>query len=272
MKKFITHFFVAVGAISSLVTLWSLFFPTTIERSFDNYIKNLILLSIIILCFLYSLWHNKRKKSISLVINPNFNLIIEKGDLFKNSGIIAIPVNEFFDTHVGDGIISERSIHGIFINKYYKNNVAQLDMMIQNYFTTHGIIASDTVKRKYKTAKYKLGTCVDIDVREQKFILFALTHFDDNNKAYITKKEYAEVLDDLITHINSICEDKPVYISLFGTGLSRLKRSKNRILQFMVDSIDFLKDDMTIIGGLNIVINDLSGLDLGTFEEQFNYK
>ena len=80
------------------------------------------------------------------------------------------------------------------------------------------------------------------------------------------------ILDNLITHISYICEDKTVYIPLFGTGLSRLMRTKNRILQFMVDLIDFLKDDTAIVGGMHIVINDLSGLDLGTFEEQFNYK
>lgn len=272
MKKIITQFFVAVGAISSLITLWSLFFSSTIEKKCDNSIRCLILLGIVILCFFYSLWYNRKKESISLVINPNFNLIIQKGDLFKNNGIIAIPVNEFFDTHVGDGVISEKSLHGIFINKYFPNNVLQLDILIRNYFTTHGITPSDTVPRKYKTEKYKLGTCVDIIIGEKIFILFALTHFDDNNKANLTKQEYAQVLDCLITHISNSCEDKTVYIPLFETGLSRLMRSKNRILQFMVDSIDFLKDNIAIVGGMHIVINDLSGLDLTSFEEQFKYK
>lgn len=271
MKKFVTHFFVAAGAISSLATLYSLFFSSILNNT-DCCKKWLIFSSIIVVCVVYSLWYNRKKKLISLSINPNFNLIIQKGDLFKNNGIIAIPVNEFFDTHVGDGVISDKSIHGIFINKYFKNNVLQLDKLIQDYMNAHSLHPMATVKRNFKTAKYKLGTCVDIDVGEQTFILFALTHFDENNKANLTKQEYAQVLDCLITHISNICEDKTVYIPLFGTGLSRLMRTKNRILQFMVDSIDFLKDNTAIVGGMHIVINDLSQLDLGTFEEQFNYK
>ena len=44
-------------------------------------------------------------------------LTIKQGDLFVCNGVVLIPVNEYFDTHVGDGVINENSIHGLFINE-----------------------------------------------------------------------------------------------------------------------------------------------------------
>ena len=52
-------------------------------------------------------------KSIGMEVN------IIRGDLFKETGVIVIGVNDFFDTIVDDTHISSRSLHGKMILKYW---------------------------------------------------------------------------------------------------------------------------------------------------------
>ena len=110
---------------------------------------------------------------------------------------------------------------------------------------------------KRNTAKYELGTCADIVVDGRTFVLFALTHFDERNKALVGRYELHKVIQSIMSHVSQICESRPVSMPLFGTGMSRIQRSPRRILHFIVDCIDFECSDKEIPGGLNIKILSL---------------
>lgn len=57
------------------------------------------------------------KTKVTINVQPQLKLTIKQGDLFVCNGVVLISVNECFDTHVGDGVINENSIHGLFINE-----------------------------------------------------------------------------------------------------------------------------------------------------------
>ena len=102
---------------------------------------------------------------------------------------------------------------------------------------------------------------MDIRDGENTYVLFALTHFDDNDKAHVSRAEYSHVVCELMKHLASIAEDKPVFIPLFGTGLSRIQRTPQRILYQLVSILDF--DDTNVIkGGVNIIIKSLKENDI----------
>ena len=70
-------------------------------------------------------------------ILSSLKLTISEGDLFAQEGIILIPVNEYFDVHVGDGIIDPGSIHGLFIRKYFLGKEQELKQLIQDYLSEY---------------------------------------------------------------------------------------------------------------------------------------
>ena len=84
----------------------------------------------------------------------------------------------------------------------------------------------------------------------------------------MSRLEYAEVVRKLMDHLSLIAEGRPVYMPLFGTGLARLKRTPERILYHLVDTLDF-DDTSSIPGGLNIIIKSLDKLNvnLTVFEQ-----
>jgi hypothetical protein len=63
-------------------------------------------------------------------INTNIDgstVNIKCGDIFNENGLKVITFNEYFDTQINEKIISSRSLNGIFINKFFKNKVSDLD-------------------------------------------------------------------------------------------------------------------------------------------------
>lgn len=130
-KKYWEYFFIALAALSSVVTLLGFIFESDINwKDISLCVKFIILILIIFGCMFYACLMTSRKSKITFKFNPQFILTIEEGDLFDKKGIIVIPVNEYFDTHIGDGIISSNSIHGKFVNSIFKDRIDELNTII----------------------------------------------------------------------------------------------------------------------------------------------
>lgn len=269
-KNFREYFALALAALSSLVTLIGLIFQSNIEfNDVPLYLKIGIFLLVLLICFFYAWSMTRQKSKVIFQINQQFTLTIEKGNLFTKKGIIVIPVNEYFDTHVGDGIISPNSIHGKFINLLDGDRVAKLDSKLETKLKKE---KSHNNKRRLqgKNLKYELGTCVDIEIDDNVYVLVALTHFDKNDHAYLERKEYAEVLDKLFSHLSSdIRIEAPIYMPLMGTGLSRLKRHPQCILNYLLDTIDFSHSKKTFPYGVHVEIYNIDQVNLNQLEEHY---
>ena len=130
------------------------------------------------------------------------NVDVKVGDLFKEDGLKVIPVNEYFDTQVDDVIISQTSLHGMYVKEYlarykYEENLDRLEG---------------------KTKKYVIGTTININ----DYILTALTKFNDKNEAYLSMQEYLKFLNDFWNEINRIHNGRVINVPIIGTGISRI--------------------------------------------------
>lgn len=271
-KKFWEYFILAIAALSSVVTLFGFVFQSSIQfESISMACKIVSFIAIILICLVYACIMTESKDKVIFRFNPQFNLTIEKGNLFEKQGIIVIPVNEYFDTHVGDGIISPNTIHGKFITNYFRNRVNELDKLLDNALRGKKYHTNES-RRLGKKFKYDLGTCVNITINDNVYVLVALTHFDGNDHAYLDKKDYPIVFDRLISHLHEINMhvEKPIYMPIMGSGLSRLRRSPQRILNFLVDAIDFKYSAYTFPYGLNIEIFDINQVNLNQLETHFD--
>lgn len=274
MKDFLGHFISILAALSSIATLLS--FVTGWHIQSECIWKPILsALFILAICVVYAFWQTRKKKKITLNINSSLKLTIQEADIFSQNGIIVIGVNEYFDTHVGDGVVSEKTLHGIFINKYYRDHLTDLDKDIKKSLEIQKInpIERDCHRRHRcgKTDKYELGTCVLIHDGGKKYVLVALTHFDENDKANMSRDELSLVLGKLMTFLEKNAEAREVHMPILGTGLARLNRSSNRILNFTIDVLDFIHSSQ-ILGGLYIDIISLKSarIDLNKIENQFN--
>ena len=259
----------ALAGLSSIATLIS-FLSGWETNNHSAVFLELLALGVVGLCLFYAIAMSYEKSKISLSLNSGFEITIEKGDLFRKSGIIVIPVNEYFDTIVDDEIISSHSVHGKWINQYWSKRIPELDRQIENELTSKKAI-EESDRERGKKMKYNLGECISIQVPNDNnlYVLFVMTHFDKDNHAYLDHKDYPIVIDKLFKFLAHIGTDRRVYMPLIGSGLSRLNRSPQRILTFMLDAIDFKHSNLSFPQGLYIELHSLSKVNLNQIEDLF---
>lgn len=259
-KQFWKHFAAAIAALSATATLLTVLFNLDCLK--DKWYYGVIgTVAVIGGSVCYAFWQIKSKKEISLTLSSELPLTVSEGDLFEKKGVICIPFNEYFDTHVGDGVISKRSVHGQFIERLFNDRLDELVDKINKGLPQTGGIQHQRRLQGCPDTKYPLGTCVDIRDGENLYVLFALSHFDDYDRASITRAEYATVINELMAHLTTIVEDRAVYMPLVGSGLTRLRRTPQRILLNLVDTLDF-NDSIVLPRGIHIVIKSLSDMDV----------
>ncbi|POY36453.1 hypothetical protein C3K47_11970 [Solitalea longa] len=218
VRNIFWKYFSIISGIISFILLFN-FIP-------DEYKQCLIYfgyLSFAALIVIYVIiWLNANNlKQININIDGS-TVNIKRGDLFTEEGLKAISFNEYFDTIVDDKIISSRSLNGIFINRYFKDKVTELDNFINANSENEDLIQ---VVRKQggKTKKFKLSTIIVYN----DFLLTAFSRFDEHDRAILTMPEYIEFLINFWDRVNRIYAQKNVSVPIFGSGITRIKEHKN---------------------------------------------
>lgn len=271
VKCFWNNFIAALAALSSVATLVAFIYKwennlTTCETIIGGII-------ILLLCGGYGLYQIKRKKKIELQLGPQFIVTIKEGDLLSCEGVIVIPVNEYFDTIVDDVIIAKNTVHGKFINQFFSDRINELDQKIEDSLNDVNFLTKNNRKNGGKTKKYPLGTCAKIRDGKNCYILLAMTHFDEEDHAYIDTHEFKDVIYELSNYINKHANSRPVYMPLMGTGQSGIKKPAQRILLFILTCLEFMNSN-ALPKGLNIIIysGTMKKINLNLIEDYYNNK
>lgn len=254
-REFWKYFFVALGTISSIVTLVSFVFQL---KNPCWVIVVIYIIFVLLLSCVFALWQTWRKKSIEIKVSNNLLVKVFAGDLFdyaKDENFVVIPVNEYFDTLVDNTIIHESTVHGQFVNKYYAEDHTVLHEAIKAFFDENGI-EGEPVERKGSAGyriKYPLGTCAVINKDGCNFVLLALTHFDENDHAFLELSELGRSISLMTKSLAGRVGSKGVYMPLMGMGMSRLNQTAQFILKYTLDTMMGFKKE-AIPGGINIVV------------------
>ena len=218
-KRVISTFLKITSGISATLSLVILFvdIPTGCKTTYGW-------IFIGILCLIYLaiwIWSNNLNK-IDINVEGS-QVTIKVGDIFSEQGLKAIAFNEYFDTVVDNRIITEGSLNGLFIQKYLRDPLADLDRHIENYpFDKSEILGINSARKFGKQKRYQIGTiCVYKD-----FLLSAFAKFDDDNKAILTMPEYLEFLINFWDKVNNVYGQQSVSTPVFGTGITRIKGHK----------------------------------------------
>ena len=220
-KKILHKFYGILGAISVITSIVFLF--VDIDTKYKAAIG---LAALVILIVIYvGIWiHSNFRKNIKLKINTS-EVEVKFGDIFlEQADLKVIAFNEYFDTLVDDKIIAKKSLNGIFINKFFANKVDDLDGIISSdNHLKETCVGENMVRPSGKRIKYKLGTiCVVND-----YLITALTHFDENNKANLEMNDYINCLLNFWNEVDRVYAGRTVALPVMGSGITRFKGYEN---------------------------------------------
>lgn len=200
------------------------------------------------------IYANKRS-SISLTVN-NSTVEVKFGDLFsEESDWKAIAFNEYYDTIVDDKIIAQNTLNGMYINRFFVDKVDELDKTIAlDAHLSTKIITQNPQRPIGKTTKYQLGSvCVVED-----YLLTALTHFDNDNKAYIDMHEYISFLLMFWEEVDRVYAGKTIALPVFGSGITRFKKydmvTDQELLELIIWSFKVSRIKFTYPSKVKIVV------------------
>ena len=245
-----------VGIFTSFLTIF-----IKIENEY-KLILGIFFLIIIVLIFLYLLYRANHLDKIQLKIN-GLKVNVFYDDLFNMQGLKVIPFNEYFDTIVDNKIVAEKSLNGKFIKKNYPK-ISDLDEQINDKLKgVKYTINNSRISGKKK--KYELGTTIEV---KDGYLLTAFAHFDNQNKAYLSKIEYLICLDNLWKELNRIYAQRNINIPLLGSGISRIGNDLKLqdYLYLIIISLKFSNLDNAYNTKINIVLHESVKDEINLFE------
>ena len=258
------NYLAVLGIIGLFTSFLTIFITIKDEHKLWAGIGFIVFVAII---FIYLLYRANHTDSIQLTIN-GLKVHISYGDLFKSKGLKLIPFNEYFDTLVDNVIIAEKTLNGKFIKKYY-SNIPNFDNQILTALIGKPY-ESNNARLMGKKNKYELGTTIEVS---NEYILTAFTHFDDANRAYLSKGEYLLCLDNLWKEINRVYAQRNINIPLLGSGISRIGNDLKLqdYLEQIINSLKLSNLDNAYNTKINIVLHESVKSDINLFEIKSKY-
>ena len=249
------------GTIGILTSFITIFITISSDYKLKIGIGFLILLIIIFIIMLFKANH---LDSVSLNIN-GLKVDICYGDLFSSKDLKLIPFNKYFDTLVDNIVIAENTLNGLFIKNDYPNQTVQnLDDQITAKLNGKEF-ESNPRRVLGKKNKYELGTTIEV---ENKYLLTAFTHFDEKNRAYLSKGEYLLCLDNLWKEINRIYAQRDISIPLLGSGISRIGNDLKLqdYLEQIINSLKLSNLDNAYNTKINIILHESVKNEINLFD------
>ena len=194
------------------------------------------------------------KNSVNFKLkNTNTTMSLKFGNIFDENGVIAISVNEYFDSEIGKPV-SEKSLHGYFIKNVLGEKKEIFDKSID---TSLKNVVSEKIKREIgKPKKYPIGTTAVCEFGERKYLLFALSKTNKKYEAYTNPSLLMQALDGLLVKARSECNGTKLSLPLIGTGLSRSGIPVNNIIEMIFVAILVASKQADVTKEICIVIDN----------------
>lgn len=272
-KPILTEFLASIGTLFLIWEVACLILPWLYAPS--TCCKIIVGLFILLLSGLYAWYQIIRKpKSLKLEINKRTTLYIQKENLMNANGIKVIPVNEYFDTHNGDGIINPSSLHGQFLS-LFDGRIEVLRQKIESQLSPIQPLPSNRQRSMVPglpQVRYPLGTCIRITDNGNTYMLVAVTRFDQNEHVDVATEEYPEIIRKMYNGIEHLQDGNPVYLPLIGSGISGYQLTNMQILNTLVQ-MAHNADRLAVTKGIHICIYDdkqMDSLNLNIIEYLYN--
>lgn len=195
------------------------------------------------------------------------SLVLRYGDIWRyafpkrdKKRIVVVNVNTAFDTLVDDPSVSsplveKRSVHGQWITELGNRGITveEIDKAIEDSIFSQGLSPTFiSCKARGKNKEYPLGTVAACSFLNTTFYLVALSSFDINNNAHLSKSDYIGVIDSLVDYIGRYSQGYDVYLPVMGAGLSRTDIDDQTALEIMKSH--FMLNKEKLHNQINIIV------------------
>lgn len=191
-----------------------------------------VLLSLLFLGYVGVVLCANLKKRTTLRIR-NTKVVIKQGDLFAEGGQKVIPMNEFFDVDIENGVVDPDSLHGQYIRNHAKKAPQELHDDIVKGLRSKTPVVVDQQREHGGQIKYELGTIYD---DKKGFYLLAYSKFDQDNRAYMKNEDIAQCYTNMWNEIDIIRGSKSIAMPVLGAG-GIIRFSKEYTPQQLVELI-----------------------------------
>lgn len=154
------------------------------------------------------------KKYTKLKIGST-KIIIKQGDLFDELGAKVIPMNEYFDIDIENGVVAPDSLHGQYIKDHAPKAPDELYTDIVKFLQSKKPKIVDPARPYGGQIKYKLGTIYD---DKKGYFLLAYSKFDKDNRAYLKNDDIVQCYTNLWNEIDIIRGTKSIAFPVLGAG------------------------------------------------------
>lgn len=225
--KFLVYWFAAYSVI------WTLLDSAASVLSSIKVTGALCYLLIVLVSLIFALVRAYPPSAVQLKVPGSVTRInVSFGDVFTKDGFVAIPVNEFFDSELGDPV-SPHSLHGIVINRHFGGHPAAFDQLVATELA--GVPCTLVERVRGKTNQYPVGTAATVRTNSHKFILFALCKTDIATfKASSTIPHLVQALECLCAKARNVLGGTKLIVPLTGAGLSGLGLPPDKLLQLIL--------------------------------------
>ncbi len=252
LKITTSEFLHVFGLLWLIVEATSYFATEEAANSIKSYWWVFLLAGIVIVIFRLI-----PKKRFSFKLDgKDITMELVSGDIFKQKGPIVVGSNTTFVT--APEVISERSIQGIFTNKYYTNHRALRDAI-------QGQLTGD---------RQEFGTTVTVRANKRTGYFCALADVNENGVAQSNIENIRVSLAELWNYLGSNGEKDVLNVPILGSGFSRVSATREELFQEIVKSFIASTSEHTFCDGLRIVVhpndvkkNNIDLLGLANFLE-----
>lgn len=259
------YVFTAFSVLFTIIKGVNQFFPgVKVEGPFAFVV--IILMSVMF--GLKKVWKPSRIKIT--VANSDTKIEVLFGDLFAQDGIRAIAVNEFFDSALGKPV-SEKSLHGIFLNKCFGGYSEPFDKQVEEQLAKEPF--EDVPRAGGKTRKYKIGTTAMLNAGKDRYLVFALTHTDITNymaTADVTMMWVA--LHHVWQRARAECGGTSLNLPLIGSGLAKIGLPTRDLLNLIILAAITETKEKSITQRIRIVLHRDRFEDLDLRDVQTHWK
>ena len=263
ISRFVVFSFAAYGALWTIIESASAFEDKLKPTGAVAY-GVLILLSVAV-----GIWRTWPARRIEIRIpTSDSSIAVEFGNILSKTGCIAIQVNEFFDSLLGEHV-SPNSLHGQFIRDVLGGQSASFDSLIASALA--GVPYEDVTRPNGNSKRYRIGTTASVDVNSKRFLLFAFAKTDIATlKASATVHEFWDALAGLWEAVRVRSNGNPVFVPLLGAGLSGVGLPERQLLELLILSFVYHTKKNKIAKQVTVVLHpslrrivDLKSIKLG---------
>lgn len=205
-----------------------------------------------------------RIKSLDMDIRVQF------GDIFAANVAKVVPVNEYFDSALGDHV-SKHSLHGQLITRYFSGHGESFDALVdQDLKSAKGKVVQ---RASGRTTKYPIGTTAVVNIAGDQFFLPVVAHTDIATlKASCDLPTLWQALAGLWETVRNRAGGAPVAVPLIGGGLSASGIPPAQLLRIIVLSAVSSSKRAHLRSAIHIVLPEdlFSEIDLGTLKDDWS--